>query len=135
MDVTLPCGQRLRMERVGAPPTVASISGAWFGCRMSLHDDGGRSAVSSSSSSTTTSTSTSGGHGRGGGGDGGGGGGGGDGGGGGGGGIGGAAVEAASVDTVFRATLTVTPDGRITGWMNDTVGMRVVRKLNSIVDP
>ena len=86
-----PHGQRLRMERVGSPPSVESIGGAWFGCRMSLHDDGFGGGGAS------------------------------------GGGVSGAAVEAATVDTVFRATLSVTSDGKVTGWMNDTTGNLTLR--------
>jgi hypothetical protein len=31
------------------------------------------------------------------------------------------------VDTVFRMTLTVTPEGKVSGWMNDTVGNLTLR--------
>ena len=39
-----------------------------------------------------------------------------------------------SVDSVFRATLTVTPEGKVSGWIKDTVGnltLRGVVKVDS----
>lgn len=90
-----PHGQRVRMERVGGPPTVASVSGAWCGCRLSRRASGGAGDV-----------------GRGGGGV--------------------DAAEAAAVDALFRLTLTVSPEGKVSGWMADTVGNLTLR---GVVDP
>ena len=81
-----PHGQRLRMERIGEPSTATSMSGAWFGARLSLN---------------TEDEDT---------------------------------YSSFSVDSVFRATLTVTPEGKVSGWIKDTVGnltLRGVVKVHS----
>ena len=70
-----PHGQRLRLERIGEPSTATSMSGSWFGTRLSISGN-----VSSRD------------------------------------------PYRFSVDSVFRATLTVTPEGKVTGWIKDTVG-------------
>jgi hypothetical protein len=47
-----------RMERNCAPPTVTSMSGAWFGCRLRRHGDiGGQSSASASAASSGQSLS------------------------------------------------------------------------------
>ena len=82
-----PHGQRLRMERIGEPSTATSMSGAWFGARLSLNTEEVDVTYSSF-----------------------------------------------SVDSVFRATLTVTPEGKVSGWIKDTVGnltLRGVVKVDS----
>ena len=81
-----PHGQRLRMERIGEPSTATSMSGSWFGARLSLN---------------TEDEDT---------------------------------YSSFSVDSVFRATLTVTPEGKVSGWIKDTVGnltLRGVVKVHS----
>lgn len=78
-----PHGQRLRLERQPAPPTVASVTGAWFGCRLSM-ERGGHGATDVSAQKLT-------------------------------------------VDTVFRMTLTVTPEGKVSGWVADSVGDLTLR--------
>ena len=74
-----PHGQRLRLERIGEPSTATSMSGAWFGARLSLN---------------TEDEDT---------------------------------YSSFSVDSVFRATLTVTPEGKVSGWIKDTVGNLTLR--------
>lgn len=75
-----PHGQRLRLERIGEPSTATSMSGSWFGTRLSISGN-----VSSRD------------------------------------------PYRFSVDSVFRATLTVTPEGKVTGWIKDTVGNLTLR--------
>ena len=75
-----PHGQRARMERNPERSTVASVSGAWFGCRLDVDFEPG------------------------------------------------AAGEArASAPSVFRLNVTATPEGKLSGWMADTVGNLTVR--------
>ena len=75
------------MERIGEPSTATSMSGSWFGARLSLNTEEVYVTYSSF-----------------------------------------------SVDSVFRATLTVTPEGKVSGWIKDTVGnltLRGVVKVHS----
>ena len=75
-----PHGQRLRLERIGEPSTATSMSGSWFGTRLSISGSDSRDDY-----------------------------------------------FRYSVDSVFRATLTVTPEGKVTGWIKDTVGNLTLR--------
>tara|TARA_B110000977_G_scaffold136249_1_gene173152 strand:+ start:4538 stop:6157 length:1620 start_codon:yes stop_codon:yes gene_type:complete len=73
-----PHGQRLRLEKTGAPSTVASMSGAWLGVRFGFEND--------------------------------------------------LSVDGKlTLDTMFRIGLTALPDGKLTGWIRDTLGELVVR--------
>ena len=75
-----PHGRRARMERHAARATVASVSGAWFGCRLDVDFEPG------------------------------------------------AAGDArATASSVFRLNVTAAPDGKLSGWMADTVGNLTVR--------
>ena len=68
------------MERHAARATVASVSGAWFGCRLDVDFEPG------------------------------------------------AAGDArATASSVFRLNVTAAPDGKLSGWMADTVGNLTVR--------
>ena len=68
------------MERNPARATVASVSGAWFGCRLDVDFEPG------------------------------------------------AAGDArATASSVFRLNVTATPEGKLSGWMADTVGNLTVR--------